>query len=50
VHKCTTAPRPPTPELWSQEEEDLLLAISSDNTDIKDLTLGVTVKQVATAV
>ncbi len=50
VRQYAAAPRPPTPVPWSQEEEDVLLAISSDDIDIKDTALGVAARQMATAV
>ena len=44
------AARPSTPQPWSQEEEDTLLAVSSDDIDMKDTALGVATKQMAIAV
>jgi len=50
VSACVAAARPSTPEPWSQEDEDLLLAVASDNVELKDTALGVATKQMAIAV
>ena len=50
VSAYVAAARPSTPEPWSQEDEDLLLAVTSDNVELKDTALGVATKQMAAAV
>jgi len=44
------APRPAPPEPWTEEDENKLLAITSDEIDLKDTALGVAAKQMAAAV
>jgi len=44
------APRPAPPEPWTQEDENKLLVISSDDIDLKDTALGVAAKQMAATV
>ena len=50
VSAYIAAARPPTPEPWTQKEEDELLAAQGDDIDLKDTALGVAAKQMAAAV